>query len=256
MKRGKVQAQLNRGKSKNKSAQKEQESVWLALVGVIRHMGFFATIGLAGAVLLAKLFEELAEGIFRKESTDLDNRFGLWLHGFANPGLDRTFKISTTLGSMLSVIIMTVASFGLLIWRKHPHAAWLLALSTGGGVVINQVLKFFFRRPRPNLWTSTDPRPPTFSFPSGHATVTFCFCGGLSWLGYKFIKNPLALAGWLIAMLICVVMVGLSRIYRGVHYLTDVAGGYISGSFWLALLLSGVSIFDRLNPQQADKKEL
>jgi|GEM_PF-870485 len=232
-----------------------KESVGEALKGVIRHMGLFASIGLIGAVFLAKLFEELAEGIFRKESTDLDNRFGLWVHSFANPTLDKVFKFFTSIGSMASVIIMTVFSFGLLVRRNHPHAAWLIALSTGGGVLINQVLKFFFRRPRPALWSSHDPQPPTFSFPSGHATVSFCFCGGLSWLGYKFIKSPILLTSWLIVMLVCVIMVGLSRIYRGVHYLTDVAGGYISGSFWLALLLSGVSIYDRIHSQPDGQKE-
>lgn len=243
---------FNSADRSNKAASKE--SVWEALSSVIRHMSLFAVIGLTGAVGLAKLFEELAEGIFRKESTQLDNNFSLWLHGFANPILDKIFKFFTTIGSIASVIIMTILSFGLLIKGKHPHAAWLVALATGGGVLLNQVLKFFFRRPRPLLWTSTDPRPATFSFPSGHATVTFCFCGGLSWLGYKFSKSPVVLAGWLLIMLGCVVMVGLSRIYRGVHYLTDVVGGYISGSFWLALLLSGVSIYDRMHPQQEVKK--
>lgn len=240
----------------NQTRAGENTSLWEAFVAVIRQMGLFAIVGLLGAIGLAKLFEELAEGIFREESTDLDNRFGLWVHSFANPVLDKIFKFFTTIGSIASVIIMTLFGFGVLVRRKHPHAAWLLALATGGGVILNQALKFFFRRPRPNLWASQDAPLKTFSFPSGHATVTFCFCGGLSWLGYKFIKSPVALAGWLLAMLGLVIMVGLSRIYRGVHYLTDVAGGYISGSFWLALLLSGVSIYDRLHTKQASQKDL
>jgi undecaprenyl-diphosphatase len=117
------------------------------------------------------------------------------------------------------------------------------------------VLKFFFQRPRPQLWISREPRLGTFSFPSGHATVSFCFCGGLSWVGYKFIKSPLALTAWFLAMLLFIFMVGLSRVYRGVHYLTDVVGGYLSGGFWLALLLSGVSIYDRLHPRQTKNTE-
>ncbi len=234
----------------NSNGSASKESVWEALIGVVRQMGLFATIGLGGAILLAKLFEELAEGIFRKTSADLDNRFSLWLHSLANPILDRIFKFFTEIGSIRSVIIMTIGSFGLLVWRKHPHAAWLLTLTSGGGITLNQILKRFFRRPRPALWVSTKPQLSTFSFPSGHATATLCFCGGLGWLGYKFIKHPAILIGWLIAMLASVLMVGLSRIYRGAHYLTDVIGGYISGSFWLALLLSGISIYDRLHPRE------
>ena len=227
-----------------------------ALVAVIRHMGWFALSGLVGAVFLAKLFEELAEGVFRNTSVDLDKRFGLWLHSRANPALDKTFKFFTDIGGIFSVVLMTIVGFGVLVQRKHPHAAWLLTLATAGGVVLNQTLKIFFRRPRPALWVSNDAHLRTFSFPSGHATVSLCFCGWLSWVGFKFIKNPLALTAWLLTMLIIVVMVGLSRIYRGVHYLTDVVGGYISGGFWLALLLSGVSIYDRLRPQEAQPKKL
>lgn len=239
----------------NNNRNQENELLWEALAGVARQMGLFAIIGLTGAVFLAKLFEELAEGIFRKESAALDDRFGLWVHSLANPIFDRLFKFFSALGGIASILIMTGLSFGLLVRRKHPHAAWLLALASGGGVLLNQTLKFFFRRPRPQLWTSKEPRLRTFSFPSGHATVTFCFCGGCSWLGYKFIKSPLALTAWLTAMLVWVFMVGLSRIYWGVHYLTDVVGGYLSGSFWLALLLSGVSIYDRLHPKQVENTE-
>lgn len=239
----------------NKNQYGNQPSTIQALVSVVRHMGLFALFGLAGAVGLAKMFEELAEGVFRNKSADLDKRFGLWLHSKANPTLDKVFKFFTNIGSIFSVILMTTTSFGILVRRKHPHAAWLLTLATGGGVVLNQTLKVFFRRPRPVLWVSHDARPLTFSFPSGHATVSLCFCGGLSWLGYKFIKSPVVLLIWLSTMLVIVVMVGLSRIYRGVHYLTDVVGGYISGSFWLALLLSGVSIYDRLHPQEAQTKD-
>ena len=234
----------------------DDDSLWLGLTEIIRHMGLFALVGLTGAILLAKLFEELAEGIFRKESSDLDNKFSLWVHSFANPTLDKVFKFFTDMGSILSVTVLSVLTFGFLARRKHPHAAWLMSMATGGGVLLNVVLKTVFRRPRPALWLSPDPPLRTFSFPSGHATVTFCFCGGLSWVGYKFIKNPLVLAGWLILLLVCTVMVGLSRIYRGVHYLTDVVGGYISGCFWLALLLSGISVYDQLHPQQKGQKDL
>ncbi len=213
-------------------------------------MGPFACVGLSGAIILAKLFEVLAEDIFRHKSTALDNRFSLWLHGFTNPGLDKFFKFFSFMGSIASVIVMTLLGFGVLVRSKHPHAAWLLAMSTGGGVVINQALKPLFQRPRPELWASQQPRTTTFSFPSGQATVSFCFGGGLGWLGYKFIKSRLALGGWLTSIMVGVILVGLSRIYRGMHYLTDVVGGYICGSFWLALLLSGVSIYDRLHSPQ------
>ncbi len=245
--------QLASSNSLNKSGKKD--TMWEALRGVIRQMALFVFLGLSGAVISAKLFEELAEGIFRKESESLDNRFGLWVHSFANPLMDKVFKFFSALGGVGSIIILTTLSFGALLRRNHPNAAWLIVLANGGGVVLNQVLKIIFRRSRPQLWLSTDRRLRSYSFPSGHATVSVCFCVSLSWVGYKFIKNPLVLAAWLSAMVVSVFMVGLSRVYRGVHYLTDVVGGYISGGFWMSLLLSGISIYDRLPPRQVKDME-
>lgn len=231
-------------------------SMWQALLGVIRQMGPFAILGISGAVVLARLFEELAEGVFRKESESLDHRFSLWVHSFASPLLDKVFKFFSALGGITGVIILTTLSFGVLARRNHPHAAWLIVLANGGGVLLNQALKFFFRRHRPQLWLSTDRRLRTFSFPSGHATVSLCFCASLGWAGVKFIKSPVVLAAWVSALVVYVFMVGLSRVYRGVHYLTDVVGGYISGGFWMSLLLSGISIYDRFHPKEVKKTEL
>ncbi len=213
-------------------------------------MAGFAFIGIVGAVIFGKLFEELSESIFRKQSAQMDKSFSLWVHRHANPILDVIFRFFTLIGGIFSVTILTGIGFRVLLWRKHPHAAWLLILGVGGGVTIDQILKFFFRRLRPQLWVSTEPRLKSYSFPSGHATVTFCLCGILSWVGYKFIRQPYAFTAWVILMGFWTVMVGLSRVYRGVHYLTDVVGGFICGGFWLTLLLSGISIFDRLKGKQ------
>lgn len=232
----------------------KEDTMMGALGGVVRQMAPFALLGLSGAVVLAKLFEELAEGVFRKESEQFDNRVSLWVHKRANPALDAVFTFFTTLGGIISTFCLTLASFVVLMRRSHPHAAWLVVLANGGGVLLNVVLKTVFKRPRPQLWLSTERRPRTFSFPSGHSTVSLCFCASLSWLGFKFIKSPLALAAWLSAMVVWVVMVGLSRVYKGVHYMTDVVGGYISGGFWMSLLLSGITIFDRLHHRQGREK--
>lgn len=222
------------------------ESAREALFNVFKQMRVYVFIGIAGAVLFGKLFEELSESIFRKQSASLDNNFSLWVHRHSNPVLDIVFKFFSLVGGIFGVTVLTGLTFGVLLRRKHPHAAWLVALGVGGGVLISQILKIFFRRHRPELWPTTEARPKTYSFPSGHATVTFCFCGVLGWAGFKFIRQPFALAGWIFLMVFCTFMVGLSRIYRGVHYMTDVVGGFLCGGFWTTLLLTGIAIFDRL----------
>ena len=209
-------------------------------------MGRYAFVGIVGAIFFGKLFEELSESVFRKQSAELDNKVSLWVHKMTNPVLDFIFFVFSFIGGIFGVTVLTGLAFLVLLRRKHPHAAWLMTLGVGGGVLIDQILKRFFRRRRPELWSTGRPRLKSYSFPSGHATVSFCFCGILGWVGYKFIKQPVALVFWLALMVFCPVMVGLSRVYRGVHYMTDVVGGYLCGGFWVSLLLSGISIFDRL----------
>jgi undecaprenyl-diphosphatase len=222
------------------------ESAWEAFVNVFRQMRVYALIGVTGAVFFGKLFEELSESIFRKQSAKLDDSFSLWVHKRANPILDIIFRFFSLIGGIFGVTVITGITFGVLMRRKHPHAAWLVALGVGGGVLIDQILKVIFRRRRPELWPTTGTRPKSYSFPSGHSTVTFCFCGILGWLGFKFIRPPVALVGWLFLMVFCTAMVGLSRVYRGVHYMTDVLGGFLCGGFWTTLVLTGIAIFDRL----------
>jgi undecaprenyl-diphosphatase len=112
-------------------------------------------------------------------------------------------------------------------------------------LVINQAMKVLFRRPRPQMWSSVIDRPDSFSFPSGHATVAFCYFGLLLWIGLKYFKRTTLRLTWALLMLFLIFMIGLSRIYLGVHYLTDVIGGYLSGGFWLLALLGSTHIYKR-----------
>lgn len=226
-----------------------------ALVRLVRETGWYILGGLAGSILLLYLFAALAEDIFSHEFTSFDDNFELWVHSFNSPALTIFFQLFTTIGSIAGVCVLTVITFGLLWWRKHLRSAWLVALAVGGGILINQVLKQLFQRPRPELWAVTGFRPGTFSFPSGHATVSLCYFGVLAWLSFRLLKP--GLVRWLgsALMIFCIVIVGLSRIYFGVHYPTDVIGGYISGAFWLVILLDGAAIFRRLRMRTQSEKD-
>ena len=212
---------------------------------LLRQIGWSIVIGLAGSILLLIVFSELTEDIFRNEFTKIDDNFELWVHSLASPALDVFFNIFTTIGGVAGISVLTALTFGLLWRRGHLHSAWLVVLASGGGIVINQILKLLFRRPRPELWALTGHVPTSFSFPSGHSTAALCYFGVLGWLGWGFIKRPLLRLGWIGLMILFIGLVGLSRIYFGVHYPTDVIGGYLSGAFWLVILLEGAYILRR-----------
>lgn len=230
-----------------------RNSFWSVLVALLRQVGIYIIVGLGGALLLLYLFSELTEDLLRNEFSTIDNNFELWIHSLANPALDLFFYCFTTLGGFAGISIMTVVSFGFLFWKRHFYSAILLLLAVGGGLLINQVLKELFRRPRPELWSSTFPEPTSFSFPSGHSTLSLCFFGIIIWIVFHLLKSWRLKIGLAALLVFCILMVGLSRIYFGVHYPTDVVGGYLAGGFWLLLLVSGDAIFTKMHlPRSRD----
>ncbi len=217
------------------------------LLVLLRQVGIYIIVGLGGALLLLYLFSELTEDLLRNEFSNFDNNFELWIHSFANPVFDTMFNFFTSVGGIPGICILTVISFAYLCWKRHFYSAIILVLAVGGGLLINVVLKELFRRPRPDLWQKTYAEPTSFSFPSGHSTLSLCFFGIMIWIIFHLLKSQRLKIGLTVLLVFIILVIGLSRIYFGVHYPTDVIGGYLSGGFWLALLVSGDAIFTRIH---------
>jgi membrane-associated phospholipid phosphatase len=225
-----------------------------ALLELLREIGPFALAGLLGALLFLFLFAWLSEEVFTSEFTSFDSSVALWLHGFANPALDTIFNAFSTIGGVVGIALLTVAAFAYLVWRRHHHAAWAVVVAVIGGVVISEALKFLFQRPRPDLWPGAHVLG--FSFPSGHATLSLCLFGMFAWLGWHYIKSEAVRAAWTALMVVLIVMIGLSRIYLGAHYPSDVLAGYLTGGFWLVALLSGEDIYNRLRGERPPERHI
>ena len=137
----------------------------------------------------------------------------------------------TSLGSIIVLVIITFAVAGYLLLAGKPAVAWLMLIAVVGGITLNNLLKFAFARPRPDFVTPAA-RVFTASFPSGHATlsaITYLTIGALLARTYpSFIMGLyfMSLAAFL------TVLIGVSRIYLGVHYPTDVLGGWCIGVAW------------------------
>jgi undecaprenyl-diphosphatase len=128
-----------------------------------------------------------------------------------------------------------VLVLGLLARAGRGREAAVFAIAVLGANLVNEAMKLFFHRTRPEPWFGY-PQPPTYSFPSGHAFVSFCFCLCLAEI---LVRHGWPLVGkvaiWS-AALGCTLIVGLSRVYLGVHYPTDVLGGYAAGIVWTMLI--------------------
>ena len=168
----------------------------------------------------------------------LDRRVILALRDPANSSalrgpawLQETARNITSLGSIIVLAIITFAVAGYLFLARNHAAAWLMLIAVFGGIVLNDLLKFAFARPRPDFITHAD-QVFTASFPSGHAAlsaITYLTIAALlarSQTSFKIRVYFVSLAS------ILTILIGISRIYLGVHYPTDVVGGWCVGLAW------------------------
>jgi len=151
---------------------------------------------------------------------------------------------ATWMGSVGLAIcaILAFALFRHFLWRRA--AIWLLA-TLAGATVLSLALKSAFHRPRPTLFFGAVPH--TYSFPSGHSMFSFCFYGVLAGLlTARIDSRPLRILIWIVAAAALVLSIGLSRIYLGVHYPSDVLAGYLAGAIWVSTMLA----LDRLRTRR------
>jgi len=152
----------------------------------------------------------------------------------------------SALGGGPAILVIGIGVGLLVALRRHflLLAGWLTALV--GGALLDVGLKLAFRRPRPE--TAVDFLSTlSWSFPSGHTMGSLIAYGMLAYiLVVEFTGSP---AGRRAAVLGCAVMalaVGISRLYLGVHYFSDVLGGFAAGGLWLTACISGLEVARRL----------
>lgn len=132
------------------------------------------------------------------------------------------------------------AGFGVVLLRRRERYWFLtLALAMGGGMLLNEGLKLLYRRARPVL---VDPLVVlhSFSFPSGHTAGATLFYGVLAAYLVYFTRTPLQRVVLIAAAVAAVALVGVSRIYLGAHYASDVLAAACSSTVWLVMCLLGV----------------
>ena len=192
----------------------------------------------AGAIaVLACLvgFGLIADEVREREAVALDDLLTPLLHSIATPGLDQVMTGVTTLGSTQVVLPLLVVVIVGLLWRNHRREAAFLVVAVAGSVLIDEVLKLVFHRPRPQLtWSQVQPE---YSFPSGHAMNSLVL-----WVSLGIVVGVLAgrRAGIVavVGAVILALAIGTSRIYLGYHYFTDVVGGLLAGAAWLLIVVT------------------
>lgn len=203
-----------------------------------RSQGFCAMAGalLRGGLLLSLLalgvLCVLTRSVLAGETLRFDEGVLLWMNRRATPALDRVAIEITALGDGLVVVSIALVS-GTLLWLLGQRAfAWLLAAGVGGAWVVYPVLKLLFDRPRPRLfeWRAHDVH--STSYPSGHATMAMVLLVLLAYIVHRLDPHQRIRAAAVLVAGTAVLLIGLSRLYLGMHYPSDVLAGYALGFAW------------------------
>lgn len=164
----------------------------------------------------------------------IDQPISELIRGVITPGKTHFFLYFTKFGNTVTIVLLTLVTCTMLVkYNEKIAAAWVLinaALVQGVG---NFLLKLFFDRPRPSVEHLV--YAPHSSFPSGHAMGSMLFYGTLIFILPKLIKQPSLRLTAQVLLGIIIVLVGTSRIYLGVHYPTDIMGGFLFGLAWLCV---------------------
>ncbi len=201
-------------------------------------------IGLAAAVGALLFFAWLADEVLEGDTRYFDEQVRFLIHQAASPTITTLMEAITMLGA--SGVLLPLGSCVVLgfLWASWRRGAVLFLVTMAGATVLNVVLKLSFHRTRPTSFFDI-PLPTSYSFPSGHAMLTFCFYGVLAALLTARISARAArLAIWSVATAV-IVLVGISRVYLGVHYPSDVVAGYAGAFVWVLAVAIGDRILQR-----------
>lgn len=158
-------------------------------------------------------------------------------------------KFITNFGGAIFVISLTTILFFVI---KDKKIGISIIANLGIVTILNQIIKFIMQRPRPTEFRIIEETG--YSFPSGHSMVSLAFYGYLVYLIYKYINNKHLKRTLIIILSVLICIIGVSRIYLGVHYTSDVLGGFLISLAYLIIYIELVNKFV-LEKNKDDRKE-
>jgi membrane-associated phospholipid phosphatase len=208
------------------------------------YLGLHLTLGLLAAAGCLWIFGRVAEDIASNGPLlSIDQTAATTMHQLRTPALNRFFMIITALGSIEAIALVSLVGavvFG--TWWRWLFGTWVIA--AGGSVVLILLLKVLFARPRPYfeqpLLLET-----YYSFPSGHAMEAVVLYGMLAYFAVLALRTWRARAAVVFGTSLLVLLIGFSRMYLGVHYLSDVVAGFAAGGVWLSTCITATEFVRR-----------
>lgn len=195
------------------------------------------------------IFATIAEDVYDKEPFDFEEPLMLALHAQTSATLNQVAATFSLLGSARGMAPLALVLF-FVLYRRRRRLGYFAVLTLGGLATVNFLLKLFFDRPRPHLWTPILPENDS-SFPSGHSMFATALAGTLIAVLWN--------TKWRVPALILGVLYVLgmmwSRVYIGVHYPTDVLGGALFSVAWVFGVAKIMRVTKKPTPAEAGRDE-
>ena len=216
---------------------------WKNRIDPTTYLGLHVTIGLAVAAFSIWLLGALLDAVLDNDVlVRWDMAADAAIHTHMTPHDLRVVDIITQLGSPIAMTLLGVAG-AVLLWRAGHRmllVGWAAAFV--GGAILDQALKMAVHRSRP-VYGAAYLQGNSFSFPSGHAMGSIIGYGMLLYM----LRRVWPAGGWRrrvvdVAAALCILAIGFSRVLLGVHYPSDVLGGWAAGAAWMAVCIVGISI--------------
>ncbi|HET7463568.1 MAG TPA: phosphatase PAP2 family protein [Longimicrobium sp.] len=260
-----MSTQPDRGVDRRAQSRQGPEPARRAMFGLFRWVGdhvkgFYGAVGallIVGVgviVACVAVFAALADEVMEGDTLPIDNAVLLWMNRHASPPLTGLALDITALGAGTVVWLLVIVASVFLWVSRHRYSVLLLWVSILGSGLINATMKLFFDRPRPHLFPWRVPYAGLSSFPSGHSMTSMVCYATLAYLITRLVDSRFLRRFTIGLAAVIVVLIGLSRMYLGVHYPTDVLAGFIMGLAWssfCALMIEGIRYFRHREPMVA-----
>ncbi|MFE0503346.1 phosphatase PAP2 family protein [Peribacillus butanolivorans] len=211
---------------------------------------FQLSIAFVLSVIFLIGFSIMAFTISAYEFLNFDRTVISFVQGLESPFLTTIMKGFTFIGSSFSIIILfLLVLFYLYKVLKHRLELVLFSAVMVGSPLLNLILKLFFQRARPDLHRLIEIGG--YSFPSGHAMNAFTLYGILTFLLWRHISTMWGRTLLILFSVMMILTIGISRIYLGVHYPSDIIGGYLASGCWLAI---SIWVFQKHKESQKNKE--
>ena len=219
------------------------------------HLPFIITlfIILLLVVFGINIFISLTETLHSDALAKYDSKVTEFIISFRTPPLNKFLQFITEVGDFNGYLVMAILSTIIFYlkfknWRYVAEIFFVLIVSGLSNVALKQVIN----RARPDAEHLVSVA--TLSYPSGHAMSAIAFYGFLIYLIYTFKLKAWLKAGLILLFVFLIITIGISRVYLGVHYPSDIVGGYIAGFIWVLFCIVLFHIIDLLRKRRKNRK--